>query len=152
MKDMVVMLVVSNIEKSVEFYNKLFGLQIIADFGANKTLTGGLALQTQETYKKFIENNTISYGGNNFELYFEVDDFDNFVCKLSGFDIVYVNPIKTHSWGQRVVRFYDLDRNIIEVGENMKTVCQRFLDSGMTPEQVASRMDVPIQYIHDCIK
>ena len=131
---------------------KLFGLQIVADFGANKTLTGGLALQTQETYKKFIENDTISYGGNNFELYFEVDDFDNFVDKLSGFDIVYVHSIKTHSWGQRVIRFYDLDRNIIEVGENMKTVCQRFLDSGMTPEQVASRMDVPIQYIHDCIK
>lgn len=152
MNDMVVMLVVSDIEKSVKFYNELFGLQIVADFGANKTLTGGLALQTQETYKKFIENDTISYGGNNFELYFEVDDFDNFVCKLSGFDIVYVHPIKTHSWGQRVVRFYDLDRNIIEVGENMKTVCQRFLDSGMTPEQVASRMDVPIQYIHDCIK
>ena len=152
MKDMVVMLVVSDIEKSVEFYNKLFGLQIVADFGANRTLTGGLALQTQETYKKFIENDTISYGGNNFELYFEVDDFDNFVDKLSGFDIVYVHSIKTHSWGQRVIRFYDLDRNIIEVGENMKTVCQRFLDSGMTPEQVASRMDVPIQYIHDCIK
>ena len=152
MKDMVVMLVVSDIEKSVEFYNKLFGLQIVADFGANKTLTGGLALQTQETYKKFIENDTISYGGNNFELYFEVDDFDNFVDKLSGFDIVYVHSIKTHSWGQRVIRFYDLDRNIIEVGENMKTVCQRFLDSGMTPEQVASRMDVPIQNIHDCIK
>lgn len=152
MKDMAVMLVVSDIEKSVEFYNKLFGLQIVADFGANKTLTGGLALQTQETYKKFIENDTISYGGNNFELYFEVDDFDNFADKLSGFDIVYVHQIKTHSWGQRVVRFYDLDRNIIEVGENMKTVCQRFLDSGMTPEQVASRMDVPIQYIHDCIK
>lgn len=132
--------------------NHLFGLQIVADFGANKTLTGGLALQTQETYKKFIENDTISYGGNNFELYFEVDDFDNFVDKLSGFDIVYVHSIKTHSWGQRVIRFYDLDRNIIEVGENMKTVCQRFLDSGMTPEQVASRMDVPIQYIHDCIK
>lgn len=152
MKDMVVMLVASDIEKSVEFYNKLFGLQIVADFGANKTLTGGLALQTQETYKKFIENDTISYGGNNFELYFEVDDFDNFVGKLGGFDIVYVHSIKTHSWGQRVVRFYDPDRNIIEVGENMKTVCQRFLDSGMTPEQVASRMDVPIQYIHDCIK
>ena len=152
MKDIVTMLVVSDIEKSVKFYNKLFGLQIVADFGANKTLTGGLALQTQETYKKFIENDTISYGGNNFELYFEVDDFDNFVGKLSRFDIVYVHPIKTHSWGQRVVRFFDLDRNIIEVGENMKTVCRRFLDSGMTPEQVASRMDVPIQYIHDCIK
>ncbi len=38
------------------------------------------------------------------------------------------------------------------IGENMKTVCQRFLDSGMTPKQVASRMDVPIQYIYDNIK
>ena len=55
MKDIVTMLVVSDIEESVKFYNKLFGLQIVADFGANKTLTGGLALQTQETYKKFIE-------------------------------------------------------------------------------------------------
>lgn len=152
MKDMAVMLVVSDIDKSVEFYNKLFGLQIVADFGANKTLSGDLALQTQETYKKFIETDSISYGGNNFELYFEVDDFDNFTSKLRNFDIVYVHQIKTHSWGQRVVRFYDLDRNIIEVGENMKTVCRRFLDSGMTPEQVARRMDVPIQYISDCIR
>lgn len=152
MKDMAVMLVVSDIDKSVEFYSKLFGLQIVADFGANKTLSGGLALQTQETYKKFIETDAISYGGNNFELYFEVDDFDNFTSKLRNFDIVYVHPIKTHSWGQRVVRFYDLDRNIIEVGENMKTVCRRFLDSGMTPEQVARRMDVPVQYISDCIR
>lgn len=152
MKDMAVMLVVSDIDKSVEFYNKLFGLRIVADFGANKTLSGGLALQTQETYKKFIETDSISYGGNNFELYFEVDDFDNFTSKLHNFDIVYVHQIKTHSWGQRVVRFYDLDRNIIEVGENMKTVCRRFLDSGMTPEQVARRMDVPIQYISDCIR
>lgn len=146
------MLVVSDIDKSVEFYSKLFGLRIVADFGANKTLSGGLALQTQETYKKFIETDSISYGGNNFELYFEVDDFDNFTSKLHNFDIVYVHQIKTHSWGQRVVRFYDLDRNIIEVGENMKTVCRRFLDSGMTPEQVARRMDVPIQYISDCIR
>lgn len=39
------------------------------DFGANKTLTGGLALQTAETYKEFIGTSDISFGGNNFELY-----------------------------------------------------------------------------------
>ncbi len=44
------------------------------DFGANKTLTGGLALQTVETYKNFIGTNDISFGGNNFEIYFEEDD------------------------------------------------------------------------------
>ena len=48
------MLVVTDIDKSVEFYKKVFGLHVIMDFGANKTLTGGLALQTVETYKDFI--------------------------------------------------------------------------------------------------
>ena len=43
------MLVVTDIDRSVEFYKKVFGLHIIMDFGANKTLTGGLAMQTVET-------------------------------------------------------------------------------------------------------
>ena len=52
------------------------------DFGANKTLTGGLALQTSETYKEFIGASDISFGGNNFEVYFEEDDFDKFADRL----------------------------------------------------------------------
>jgi len=141
------LLVVSDINNSVKFYQNLLGLRIIADFGANKTLTGGLALQTAETWQEFLENNTISFGSNNSEIYFEEDDIDAFIEKLSSFDIEYVHPLKEHSWGQRVVRFYDPDRHIIEVGENIKIVCKRFLDSGMTPEQVAERMDVPLQFV-----
>ena len=57
-----------------------------------------------------------------------------------------------HSWGQRVVRIYDPDKHIIEVGENIKIVCQRFLDSGMTVEQVAERMDVPMEFVNGCIR
>ena len=64
------MLVVTDIDKSAEFYKKVFGLHVIMDFGANKTLTGGLALQTVETYKEFIVSSEISFGGNNFEIYF----------------------------------------------------------------------------------
>ena len=67
-------------------------------------------------------------------------------------DIEYVHPIIEHSWGQRVVRFYDPDKHIIEVGENMKVVCKRFLDSGMTPEQVANRMDVPMKFVNTCMR
>ena len=146
------MLVVTDIEKSVEFYKKVFGLHVIMDFGANKTLTGGLALQTSETYKEFIGTSDISFGGNNFEVYFEEDDFDKFADRLKEYDIEYVHPIIEHSWGQRVVRFYDPDKHIIEVGENMKIVCKRFLNSGMTPEQVAKRMDVPMKFINACMR
>ena len=34
-------------------------------------------------------------------------------------EIEYVNHLMTHSWGQKVVRFYDLDGNLIEVGTPM---------------------------------
>lgn len=146
------MLVVTDIDKSVEFYNKVLGLRVIADFGANKTLTGGLSLQTAETYREFIENDNITFGGNSFEIYFEEDDFDRFLERLENCDIEYVHPVKEHSWGQRAVRFYDPDRHIIEVGENLKSVCRRFLDSGMTPEQVAERMDVPLKFVNICTK
>lgn len=64
----------------------------------------------------------------------------------------YVHPIKDHSWGQRVVRIYDPDKHIIEIGENIKVVCRRFLDGGIAPEQVAERMDVPIKLINTCMR
>lgn len=146
------MLVVADINKSVDFYKKVLGLHVIMDFGANKTLTGGLALQTVETYKEFIGTNEICFGGNNFEIYFEEDDFDEFADKLKECDVEYVHPIKEHSWGQRVVRFYDPDKHIIEVGENIEIVCKRFLNSGLTPEQVAERMDVPMKFVNACMQ
>ncbi len=145
------MLVVTDIDKSVEFYKNIFGFHVVMDFGANKTLTGGLSLQTLETWREFIGTDDISFGSNSFELYFEEDDFDAFAKKLKSNDVEYVHPIKEHSWGQRVVRIYDPDRHIIEIGENIKTVCKRFLDSGMTPEQVADRMDVPIEFVNACM-
>ncbi len=38
------------------------------------------------------------------------------------------------------------------IGENMKVVCRRFLDSGMTPEQTAKRMDVPLKFVDSCMR
>ena len=146
------LLVVTDMRRSVAFYQKVLGLRVIMDFGANKTLTGGLCLQTAETWKDFIGTKELSFGGHTAEIYFEEDDFDAFSEKLKTCDVEYVHPIKEHSWGQRVVRIYDPDRHIIEVGENMKVVCIRFLDGGMTPEQVAERMDVPMKFVNSCMR
>ena len=149
------LLVVSDMEKSKKFYKDVLGLRVIMDFGANVTLTGGLCLQTKETWMEFIgaKEDEVVFGGNNAEIYFEEDDFDAFAEKLKGLkNIDYVHPVIEHRWGQRVVRFYDPDRHIIEVGENLKFVCRRFLDSGMTAEEVAVRMDVPLKFVQACKK
>ena len=58
---------------------------------------------------------------NSSELYFEESDIKAFVEKLERLypDTKFVNRLMTHSWGQKVVRFYDLDGNLIEVGTPM---------------------------------
>lgn len=55
---------------------------------------------------------------NSCELYFEERDLEGFVRRLEDLypDTVYVNRLMTHTWGQKVVRFYDPDGNLIEVG------------------------------------
>lgn len=143
------LIVVSDLEKSVEFYKKVLGLHIVLDFGENVTLTGGICLQTAESWHDFIEKD-LRFGGNDAELYFEEDDFDSFAEKLNHLDVSYVHPVKEHRWGQRVVRIFDPDGHIIEVGENMRTVCRRFLSEGMTEEQTAERMGVPLKYVKAC--
>ena len=80
-----------------KFYKKISRLHVVTDFGANKTLTSGLSLQALETYKDFIDTDEIYFGGNNFEIYFEEDDFDSFIDKLQNYDIEYVHPVKEHS-------------------------------------------------------
>lgn len=144
------MLIVSDMERSKAFYREVLGLQVVLDFGTNVTLTGGIALQTKESWREFIGRDThaVVFGGNDAELYFEEEAFDAFLERLAAIDTIrYVHPAYTHRWGQRVVRFYDPDQHILEVGERMKDVCRRFLDSGMTVEEAAARMDVPVSYV-----
>lgn len=148
------MLVVADINKSKAFYKEVLGLRVISDFGANITLTGGVSLQTKESYQEFIGiDKAITFSGNDMELYFEEDDFDNFIKKLANIDYIeYVHFAYEHSWGQRVVRFYDLDKHIIEVGESIKMVCKRFSDMSMSVEEISKRMDIPINLVQKYIK
>ncbi len=146
------LLAVADMERSLAFYETVLGLRVVLDFGANKTLTGGLCLQTLDTWRSFLGTDQVAFGGNDAEIYFEEDRFDAFAERLSTLPIQYVHPVKEHRWGQRVVRFYDPDRHIIEVGENLAAVCRRFLDSGLTPEQTAERMDVSLEYVRERLR
>ena len=146
------LLAVTDLERSVVFYQQVLGLRKIADFGANVTLTGGLCLQTLDTWKEFLHTDQVTFGSHAGELYFEEEDFTGFVQRLGTMEIRYVHPVQEHAWGQRVVRFYDPDGHIIEVGEPLRAVCKRFSHQGMTPEEIAARMDVPAALVHRCLR
>ena len=112
-----ILIVVKDIEKSRKFYHDLFGIDLVLDNDGNMILTEGLVLQDEKIWRSFLDRDIIPKS-NSCELYFEEQYIESFVEKLERLypSIEYVNPIMTHSWGQRVIRFYDLDGNLIEVG------------------------------------
>ena len=115
-----VLIVVKDIEKSRKFYHDLFGIDLLLDNDGNMILTEGLVLQDEKIWKSFLGRDILPQN-NACELYFEEQDIEVFVEKLERLypSIEYVNRLMTHSWGQRVIRFYDLDGNLIEVGTPM---------------------------------
>ena len=112
-----VLIVVKDIEKSRKFYHDLFGIDLVLDNDGNMILTEGLVLQEEKIWNKFLNREVIPRS-NSCELYFEEQDIESFIEKLEKLypTVEYVNRLMTHSWGQRVIRFYDLDGNLIEVG------------------------------------
>lgn len=115
-----ILIVVKDIEKSKQFYHNLFGLDMVLDNDGNMILTEGLVLQDEKIWKEFLGKDIIPKN-NSCELYFEEQNIEAFIEKLETLypSIQYVNRLVTHSWGQKVIRFYDLDGNLIEVGTPM---------------------------------
>lgn len=112
-----ILIVVRDIEKSKQFYHDLFGLDMVLDNDGNMILTEGLVLQDKKIWEKFLGQEIIPRN-NSCEIYFEERNIDSFIEKLERLypSIQYVNRLMEYSWGQKVVRFYDLDGNLIEVG------------------------------------
>ncbi len=147
------MLVVSDMDKSKQFYREVMNLHVILDFGANVTLTSGICLQTLETWKDFIhkDNEDIHLMNHGCELYFETENIEDILGKLNQYNVALLHGIKEHRWGQRVIRFYDPDGHIIEVGESLRRVAKKFLSQGLSHEEIAKRMDVPLSLVRKMI-
>ena len=111
------LIVVKDCRRAFRFYHDMFGLELIRDNDGNMELSNHIYLQEISYWEAFTKKSAIPYN-NNSELYFEEPDLDAFVKKLETLypETEYVNQKITHSWGQTVVRFYDPDGNLIEVG------------------------------------
>ena len=147
--------VVRDMERALAFYRDVLGLEVVHDFGANVVLTGGLALQTLETWAEFLDKpaEDIRFGGNDAEMYYIADNFDTILSILKDYpQIELVCPPVEHRWGQRAVRLYDPDGHIIEIGESLNKVAKRFRDSGLNEEGVARRMDISLEYARELLK
>ena len=111
-----VLVVVDDMEESVRFYQEMFGLQVIMKQEGNTILSEGLVLQDVKVWVHDIGLFTTPYS-NTSELYFEDNDVEGLVDKLTSSDILvrFQNELTELGGGQKMVRFYDPSGNLIEV-------------------------------------
>lgn len=55
---------------------------------------------------------------------------------------------KEYPWEQHDIQIYDLDRNIMEIAEEMSVVIKRFLNQGMSEQEVAEHTMFPLEYVN----
>ncbi|MDR0198401.1 MAG: glyoxalase/bleomycin resistance/dioxygenase family protein [Methanomassiliicoccaceae archaeon] len=138
-----VAIAVDDVNASRKFYEDIFGMDLFQDYGICVAFAGGLSLQQEFDRLVGVPKDKMIKGSNNMELYFEEDDLDAFLKKLENYPgINYLHSVKEQPWGQRTIRFYDPDRHIIEVGENLKSVIGRFFSMGMSMDEISKKMGV----------
>ena len=114
---------VKDIEVSKAFYSDLLKLKILQDSGPFVLFEDHFSLhQAREilitTFGEDPSTDKQVLGSDNLLLYFECDHLDALFSEICD-KVVLIHPILTQAWGQRVFRFYDPDRHIVEIGELM---------------------------------
>jgi predicted enzyme related to lactoylglutathione lyase len=142
-----------DIQKSKEFYLNILNQEVDLDHGENISFKGGFAIHDRKHFQQLItEENKILGPKNCVELYFESEDLDNIQNKLENMNATFLHKIRHQPWGQRVMRFYDPDNYIIEVGEPIDTVIIRYFEKGMNSEEISERTSMPQEIVEMILK
>lgn len=112
---------VKDIGVSTEFYTGVLKLKIVQDSGPFVLFEDHFSIhQAHELLLNAKGEDTSrakpSLGSDNVLLYFEVADLDELFNEIKD-KVELIHPILRQEWGQRVFRFYDPDRHLVEIGE-----------------------------------
>jgi len=146
------LITVSDIKRSRDFYENLLNQKVKFDFGENVTFQGDFSIHLRTHFRELIDNKEIRPGGNNFELYFEYDDVDQIAQKLKENNVVFVHETREQPWRQKVVRFYDPDENMIEIGESLEYLCFRLSNEGLPLEQISVITYMPVDFVKNALE
>ncbi len=142
-------LFVKDINNAKNFYCQVLGMEIDMDMGKNVILKTGLALweiNEDNILIKTIGKDKTSTG-NRGEMYFETDDIEKINTSLKSVNVKYIHDIHEEPWGQKNIRIYDPDGNIVEIGEELKAFLVRMIKSGMNREEITAKTGMTIEDI-----
>lgn len=150
-----VLITVADIAISRAFYEDLLGQHVKFDFGVDIPFECGLTIHQADHFQGLLGSAAdypIAKKANNGELFFEEDDIEPLQQRLKTAGVEFIHEVREQPWAQRVMRFYDPDGFIVEVGETMEAVIRRLHAQGLTDAEVSRRSSMPEDFVRQVIR
>jgi catechol 2,3-dioxygenase-like lactoylglutathione lyase family enzyme len=150
-----VLITVADIAISRAFYEDLLGQRVKFDFGVDVPFECGLTIHQADHFQGLLGSAAdfpITKKANNGELFFEEDDIELLQQRLKTAGVEFIHEVREQPWAQRVMRFYDPDGFIVEVGETMEAVVRRLHAQGLTDTEVSQRCSMPEEFVRQVIQ
>ncbi|MDB4334988.1 hypothetical protein OAA06_01375 [bacterium] len=144
-------LIVKDLSSMKSFYKDLLKLDVEVDFGNCIGFKSGFSLwKLTEDYpiSKKLGRTFDDAGNKNLELCFETEDFNEVEKTLKNYNLNYLHKTTEETWGQKTIRLYDPENNLIEIGETVPCFVKRFYHQGMSTQEVSERTSVPIDWVN----
>lgn len=151
MKFICALITVNDMVRSRHFYETLMGQEVKYDFGENITFHGDFTIHLRAHFQELILNKEIKDKANDCELYFECVDLEQLEKNLNKEGVEFVHSIMGQPWRQKVMRFYDPDNHIIEVGESLDHLSHRLHREGMEIEKISRITHMTREFVKDAI-
>ena len=148
-------LITTNFERLKDFYVNVLGQSVELDFGACISLKCGISIwQLSENHKitQHLGRQYHSDGNKNLELYFEADEFETTIQSIKKHKPTLLHNVTEETWGQKTMRFYDPDNNLIEVGETIPCFIKRMYSEGMNVDEIVEKTSVPKNLVEEYIE
>ena len=145
-------LITKNVEGMKRFYMDVLRQPLRFDFGRCQILECGISIWEVDDNDPVMKAPGIGKGQNSrLELCFDTEDFEEDVAYVMSHNPKMLHDIEEEAWGQRTIRFFDPDGNLVELGESIPCFCRRLYKDGMTAEQVADKTGAHIDKVKEYV-
>lgn len=147
-------ILVENLERSRDFYEKSLKQKVIHDFGVNISFEGNLAIHLRTHFEEMhlIKGSHVIYGSNSINLNFETEELDEIYIELKKLKVEFLHEIQEAPWGQRGITFYDPDKHVVTIGEAMKGVVNRLYRQGLSFDEIVGKTAMPKEFVEEAFR
>jgi catechol 2,3-dioxygenase-like lactoylglutathione lyase family enzyme len=149
------LIVVEEMARARHFYEHLLGQKVKFDFGPNVTFQGDFAIHLRSHFQSLLGEESqypVARKAHWGELYFETEELEPVYQRVCEAGIEFIHAICEQPWGQRVMRLYDPDGHIVEIGETMEAVVRRFHTQGFSVDRIMEKSAMPREFVEHAIR